>query len=277
MTEVMGVPRDAARAEHLADKFDEPDPEPAQATEVIRVGSRRATGDSTLVEPVADPEPQHKEVIRVGAPAREAIAGKPVLADPDRPQPARVTAVGGDSADRGASAPKPAQPLQEVAAIATIFSDSLRALDLVAAEQARWVLSIAESLADAARSMDLASRATLAGHASDHNDVEALVTALKRTADTQMKALTAAQAKLTEMAAGAKSDSRLNSGTTPPSAPDMQAETAVANIVSNLNLAQQNAVANQQSMNSIAQAAISAGLSLLYNAAAQPAAGSNKE
>src|SRR5215831_14949256 len=220
MTEVIRIPRDPARSEHVADKFDESDSEPAQTTEVIRVGSRRPTGDSILVEPVADPEPQHKEVIRVGAPAREVIARKPVLADPDRPQPARVTGVGGDSADRGASAGKPAQPLQEVAAIAAIFSDSLRALDLVAAEQARWVLSIAESLAEAARSTDLASRTTRAGDASDHDDVEALVTALKRTADTQMKALTAAQAKLAEMTAGAKSDSRVNSSPISSAAPD---------------------------------------------------------
>jgi hypothetical protein len=59
----------------------------------------------------------------------------------------------------------------------------------------------------------------------------------------------------------------------PDPGPLTQIDAAVSNMVSNLNLAQQNAVANQQSMNSIAQSAIAAGLSLLYGISPQAAPG----
>src|SRR5215813_8378573 len=277
MTEVIRVPRDPARSEQAAGESRESDSERPETT-VIRVGSRRASSDGVFVEPpIADPEPQNKEVIRVAAPARQVIA-KPVPAERVVPQTERDTASAHDTADREASTGKPERQLQGLAAVAAVFSDSLKALDLVAAEQARWVVSIAERLAETIRSPGQAdSHPSSAGYASDNGEVEALVTALKRTADTQMKALTTAQARLAEMAADDRSDYRLSARSMSPGASCTPVEAAVANMVSNLNLAQQNAVANQESMNSIAQAAISAGVSLLYGASDRPAPGSDKK
>src|SRR5262245_59527433 len=163
MTEVIRVPRRPAREDHAADKFDEPDSESPPATEVIRVVSRRAVTDAVAVQPVApDPEqPQHKEVIRVGAAARQRPAGNLSPTDADTPQATEAKRGAGDSAIGEVAARNPDPQLQEVAAIAAVFSDSLKALDLVAAEQARWVLGIAESLVAAVRSAELAGSRTV--------------------------------------------------------------------------------------------------------------------
>src|SRR5262245_43539467 len=146
MSEVIRVPRDRTRVEHIAGTPAEPEPERPQTTEVIRVGNRRANSDSVSVEhSEADPEqPQRKEVIRVGTPARQESAEKPVPADPETPRATEVRVAAGGPASREAIGGKAEHQLREVAAIAVLFSDSLKALDLVAAEQARWVLNIAE-------------------------------------------------------------------------------------------------------------------------------------
>jgi len=176
---------------------------------------------------------------------------------------------GGLGPDEQATAIKPGRPHQEVAAIAALFSDSLKALDLVAAEQAKWLIGIAVDLAAAARSTGLtASASLLAGDSYTNGEAETLVTALKRTAETQMKALTSAQARLAEMAAEREADSKRAASAISVRESATPLDAALANMVSNLDLAQQNAVANQQAMNLIAQASIAAGLNLLLSRSA---------
>jgi hypothetical protein len=161
------------------------------------------------------------------------------------------------------------QPLNvrgDLADIAAVFVDSLKALDAVAAEQAKLLVGIAIRLAEAARSPGRGEFGCR-GPGINSSDLEAdtLVASVKQAADSQMKAFDVAQGRLAELTADLKSDSRPHAGSLLSADPYASVGAALANMVSNLNLAQQNAIANQQAMNSIAQAAIAAGLNLLYS------------
>ena len=92
---------------------------------------------------------------------------------------------------------------------------------------------------------------------------------LREATDAQMKALATAQASLLEASTGSHQDQRRQAGSILDTTSADPARVALAQMISNLNIAQQNAIANQQSMNTTAQAAIAAGVSLLYSTAEQ--------
>jgi len=240
-------------------------------TEVIRVSKDRGAGEAIPATPAdTDSEvPQSTEVIRVikRSGTGESSPGSAPQVDSERPQAKKVVAGPNDPEAARAVTEKAGNVAGDIAAMAAVFSDSLRALDLVAAEQARWLVGVATSLAEAARSSGTAG-SLLLGETLADSEIEAFLSGLKHTADTQMRALTNAQARLAEMAAGRQQDSHSNPGYVSSGKPAATIDATIASIASNLNLAQQNAVAHQQSMNEIAQTAIAAGLSLLFRVSA---------
>jgi hypothetical protein len=205
------------------------------------------------------------EVIKVAKEpgAAQAVPGKAGQSPQDSPT-TEVIKFGKAPGAAPAVSTKPDQLPQEVTAIAAVFSNSLKALDAVAAEQAKWLVDLAICLAEAARSSSLATSRT--GSDAGDSRMDTLVTGLKQSAETQLKAFTKAQARLADIAAAAlQSDPHSGSGSVSPANTSTPVGAALANMVSNLNLAQQNAVANQQAMNTLAQAATAAGVNLLYS------------
>ena len=254
-------------------------------TEVIRMNKDRPgdqSGPSHSAQTDSE-EPQSREVIRVGTPrVSESTSVKP---GPSESRGAHAIKVGGIARASEASEPmadhtpqlkaeqlKVEHQLKDVAAIASAFAEGLKALDSVAAEQARWLAAIAVDLAEAAVAGRALSHrhmaADISGQSSAENRIEMFMANLREATDAQMKALATAQASLLEAATGTHQDQRRQSGSGVDTASD-PARVALANMVSNINVAQQNAIANQQSMNTTAQAAIAAGVSLLYSSSEQ--------
>ena len=254
-------------------------------TEVIRVTKDRPAGqpgpgNSTQTD---SEEPKAREVIRVGGPrASEPASIKP---GPSESRGAHAIKVGGIA--RASEAPEPMadhaphlkaeqlkveHQLKDVASIAAAFAEGLKALDSVAAEQARWLAAIAVDLAEASVAGRALSHRHMTGdntgQSSAENRIEMFMANLREATDAQMKALATAQASLLEAATGSHHDQHRQSGSALDTASD-PARVALANMVSNLNVAQQNAIANQESMNTTAQAAIAAGVSLLYSSSEQ--------
>ena len=254
-------------------------------TEVIRMtkdrpGGQPGSGDSAQTD---SEEPQSREVIRVGSPRVSESTSQ--MSGTSESRGAHAIKVGGIG--RSSEAPEPIadhapqfkaeqlkveHQLKDVAAIASAFAEGLKALDSVAAEQARWLAAIAVDLAEAAVAGRALSHRHMAadnsGQSSAENRVEMFMANLREATDAQMKALATAQASLLEAATGTHQDARRQSGSGVDTGSD-PARVALANMVSNLNVAQQNAIANQQSMNTTAQAAIAAGVSLLYSSSEQ--------
>ena len=258
-------------------------------TEVIRItkdrpASQPGPGNSVQID---SEEPQSREVIRVGSP-RTSEGQKPEASESRSAHPIKVGGVARSSegpepvADHAphlkAEQLKVEHQLKDVAAIASAFAEGLKALDSVAAEQARWLAAIAVDLVEAAVTGRALSHRHMAGdntgQSSAEKRIEMFMANLRQATDAQMKALATAQASLLEATTGSHQEQRRQSGSTVDTSAD-PARVALANMISNLNLAQQNAVANQQSMNTTAQAAIAAGVSLLYSTSEQgpPGAG----
>jgi hypothetical protein len=256
MTEVIRMTKDRPGDQPGPSHSAETDSEEPQSREVIRVGTPRVS-ESTSLKPGAS-ESRGAHAIKVGGIARASEAPEP-MAD-HAPQ-------------LKAEQLKVEHQLKDVAAIAAAFAEGLKALDSVAAEQARWLAAIAVDLAEAAVAGRALSHRHMAGdntgQSSAENRIEMFMANLREATDAQMKALATAQASLLEASTGSHQDQRRHSGSTLDMTSADPGRVALANMISNLNLAQQNAVANQHSMNTTAQAAIAAGVSLLYSTSEQ--------
>lgn len=255
-------------------------------TEVIRMtkdrpGSQPGPGNSAQID---SEEPQSREVIRVGSP-RVSESTSPM---PGASESRGAHAIKAGGVARSSEAPEPMadhapqlkveqlkveHQLKDVAAIAAAFAEGLKALDSVAAEQARWLAAIAVDLAEAAVAGRALSHRHMAGdnagQSAAENRIEMFMANLREATDAQMKALATAQASLLEASTGSHQDQRRHSASTLDMTSADPGRVALANMISNLNLAQQNAVSNQQSMNTTAQAAIAAGVSLLFSSSEQ--------
>jgi hypothetical protein len=275
MTEVIRVAKDPRVDETVADNRDEPVSETPQKSEVIRVLKVPAAGAEPTAEEAGQSDsekPQPAEVRKVGKDhaAADSLATLPDSAVGTSPA---ATAISPDGV-AGHALNLPSDVADDVATIARVFVDSLEALDSTAAEQANLLAGIAIRLAEAARSPEPLEFTRLAGGENPSGlQIESLVSGVQQAADTQLKAFRAAQGKLAEWAAGRKSDPGSHASSVFPAQPYPAVSAALANMVSNLNLAQQNAIANQQAMNSISQAAVAAGLNLLYTLTARSADG----
>ena len=134
MTEVIRMTKDRPASEPGPPSAAQIDSEEPQGREIIRVGSPRVS-ESTSLKAGAS-ESRGAQAIKAGGIGRGSETSE-TIADHHEHQ-------------LKADQLKIEHQLKDVADIASAFAESLKALDSVAAEQARWLAAIAVDLAEAA-------------------------------------------------------------------------------------------------------------------------------
>jgi len=161
-----------------------------------------------------------------------------------------------------------APAVQEIASLSLVFSLALETLNKIASQQSRGILAVAIAASETAQSL-YSTRARVTGVSADDiapgEEFSHLLTRLKEASDKYLNS----QIALEELSASIEKRAEARQPSEEVSTDSVLSllNQTYANTISNLNLAQQNAISNQRAMNEIGLAVLARSVSLILSLA----------